>query len=216
MVSLSLSLSLSPAQVTFWAINRSPLFIGLDLRSVKKASDLQLLTNPEVLEVTDTSSFNRQVSNTSGQPIILIPHTHPHPPLLYLFYFSKWDATLGFEMCFASDASSKHVSNPDHTGLHPIVFMLGVAGRLVWAANTPAHTTSDPDMYVALLNSNTGTAMVAATFADLGIHARRCDVRDLWARQPDHTSGVGIGSVFRSLGLHGVALFRVGNCTQHI
>jgi hypothetical protein len=48
-------------QMTLWAIVRSPLFIGLDLRQVD-AADLTLLTNDAVLAVNSRSSGNRQVA----------------------------------------------------------------------------------------------------------------------------------------------------------
>ena len=48
-------------QMTLWAIVRSPLFIGLDLRQVN-AAGLTLLTNAAVLAVNSRSSGNRQVA----------------------------------------------------------------------------------------------------------------------------------------------------------
>ena len=49
-------------QMTLWAITRSPLFYGGDLRSTElRAEDFKLLTNREVLAVSDSSSHNRQV-----------------------------------------------------------------------------------------------------------------------------------------------------------
>lgn len=52
-------------QMTLWAITRSPLFYGGDLRSPSlTAADFALLTNREVLAITDNTSHNRQVSAT--------------------------------------------------------------------------------------------------------------------------------------------------------
>ena len=48
-------------QMSLWSITKSPLFIGLDLRNVQSAEELQLRTNKEVLRLAH-SSGNRQVS----------------------------------------------------------------------------------------------------------------------------------------------------------
>ena len=52
-------------QMSFWAITRSPLFYGADIRSPDlTADDFKLLTNREVLKVNEGSSHNRQISAT--------------------------------------------------------------------------------------------------------------------------------------------------------
>jgi hypothetical protein len=53
-------------QMTFWAIVRSPLFIGLDLSGDLTAADLVQLTNPGVLAVNSHSTNNRQVKASAG------------------------------------------------------------------------------------------------------------------------------------------------------
>lgn len=53
-------------QMTFWAIVRSPLFIGLDLSGDLTAADLAQLTNPGVLAVNSHSTNNRQVKSGGG------------------------------------------------------------------------------------------------------------------------------------------------------
>ena len=49
------------AQMTLWAINRSPLIYGADIRYASSADDFALLTNTEVLAVSAASSENRPV-----------------------------------------------------------------------------------------------------------------------------------------------------------
>ena len=44
-----------------WAINRSPLIYGADIRHASSADEFALLTNAEVLAVSATSSDNRPV-----------------------------------------------------------------------------------------------------------------------------------------------------------
>ena len=44
-----------------WAINRSPLIYGADIRHASSADEFALLTNTEVLAVSATSSGNRPV-----------------------------------------------------------------------------------------------------------------------------------------------------------
>jgi hypothetical protein len=57
-------------QMTFWAIVRSPLFIGLDLSGVVEAEDLAQLTNPGVLTVNSHSTNNRQVKAGAGSSYV--------------------------------------------------------------------------------------------------------------------------------------------------
>jgi len=54
-------------QMTLWAIARSPLIYGADIRSASlTAEDFSLLTNEEVLEVSAASSHNRQIFRNGG------------------------------------------------------------------------------------------------------------------------------------------------------
>lgn len=56
-------------QMTFWAIQRAPLFTSLDMRSPEMtAEDFKLLTNRAVLAVNEASSQNRQLSATCDDP----------------------------------------------------------------------------------------------------------------------------------------------------
>lgn len=49
-------------QMTLWAMARSPLVYGADIRSsALQADDFTLLTNPEVLAITTASTGNRQL-----------------------------------------------------------------------------------------------------------------------------------------------------------
>lgn len=52
--------------MTFWAIVRSPLFIGMDLSGNLDKADLAQLTNPGVLAVNSHSTNNRQVKSSAG------------------------------------------------------------------------------------------------------------------------------------------------------
>ena len=52
--------------MTFWAIVRSPLFIGLDLSGDLDSAKLAQLTNPGVLAVNSYSTKNRQVKANAG------------------------------------------------------------------------------------------------------------------------------------------------------
>eukprot|EP00415_Alexandrium_ostenfeldii_P000625 UN0625 len=54
-------------QMTLWSIARSPLIYGGDIRSTSlTADDFALMTNPEVLDVQELSSKNRQVFRSDG------------------------------------------------------------------------------------------------------------------------------------------------------
>lgn len=78
-------------QMTLWAIVRSPLFIGLDLRLVE-AADLVLLTNKAVLEVNAHSRANRQAVMESGGRYVWVAEAMTSSaarPVLYVALFNN-------------------------------------------------------------------------------------------------------------------------------
>ena len=54
--------------MTLWAIARSPLIMGGDLRALD-APTLRLLTNPAIVEINQHSRNNIQVSNEDGRVV---------------------------------------------------------------------------------------------------------------------------------------------------
>ena len=79
--------------MTLWAIFRSPLMIGGDLPSMDEWTT-SLLTNPEVIDVNQTSSDNRAVVSNDKVAIWVAfgALVMDSPPLLYVAVFNTGDA----------------------------------------------------------------------------------------------------------------------------
>jgi hypothetical protein len=80
--------------MTLWAIARSPLIMGGDLRALDAAT-LRLLTNPAMIEINQHSSNNIQVSNEDGRVVWTAENADGTARYLALFNIS--DHPLLFE-----------------------------------------------------------------------------------------------------------------------
>ena len=118
--------------MTLWAITRSPLIMGGDLRHLDAAT-LALLTNREVLAVNQSSSENQHFE------LNLAPASGPRG--LSRAAISMW-------RCSTPPAKPKQVGPADRIGLAVAsgVFAISVDGRRAWAyvvseimATLPAH-----------------------------------------------------------------------------
>jgi alpha-galactosidase len=70
--------------MTLWAIARSPLIMGGDLRALDPAT-LRLLTNPAIIEINQHSRNNIQVSNEDGRVVWTAENTDGSARYLALF-----------------------------------------------------------------------------------------------------------------------------------
>jgi hypothetical protein len=157
--------------MTLWAIARSPLIYGADIRAATSAADFALMTNPEVLAVTRGSAGNKPV------PAALLGAGTAAGTVVWSASGTDGEAgRLVYYVAFVKRGPSTATA-AQQAEAEAAAAVLGVGTSGAKAIS---------DMYAPSLPAAPPTLTVSVSYAALGLPAAitQCTVRDLWARAP--------------------------------